>query len=175
MLNLRVLDFFDYGGKLDNDVSFVAPFPEPNLPARLAKNGSMMLCTANGWYQDDPRVCNGVRQCLTSYIDQESKRCNAKLNPNFPADNKLVPGGFGDQTFWEGNLNTTFRAHFLTYWLGLYTAPEVKSLARYWNDWHPKGMWDFRWGDQQWWPRPIAVFGEGEIKREVDHYDTINT
>lgn len=172
MLNLRVLDFFDYGGKLDNDVSFVAPFPEPNLPGRLARNGSMMMCTANGWYQDDPRICQGVRQCLSSYIDEESKRCTAS---QLPAEGKLVAGGAGDGVFWENNLNTTFRAHFLTYWLGLYTAPETKRLARHWNDWHPRGMWDYRWGDQQWWPRPIAMFGSGDTLREVDHYEEVNT
>ena len=32
-----------------------------------------------------------------------------------------------------------------------------------------------RWGDQQWWPRPIAMFGEGNLNKEIDHYDTINT
>lgn len=36
MLKLQLLDFFDYAGKLDNDVSFVAPFPEPNLPVSRA-------------------------------------------------------------------------------------------------------------------------------------------
>ena len=48
------------GGKLDNDVSFVSPFPEPNLPGRLAKNRSKMLCTQDEWYFDDPRVAQGT-------------------------------------------------------------------------------------------------------------------
>lgn len=58
---------------------------------------------------------------------------------------------------------------------GLYTAPETKRLARYWNYWHPRGMWDYRWGDQQWWPRPISMFGSGDVSAEIDHYDEINT
>ena len=39
LLNLRLLDYFDYAGKLDNDVSFVKPFPEPNLPKRMQQGG----------------------------------------------------------------------------------------------------------------------------------------
>ena len=56
LLQLRLLDFFDYAGKLDNDVSFVSPFPEPYLPKRLTLNGSYMMATQKGWYYDDPRV-----------------------------------------------------------------------------------------------------------------------
>lgn len=168
MLNLQLIDFFDYGGKLDNDVSFVAPFPEPNLPLKLATKNTKMMVTQNGWYYDDPRVAQGVHQCLNSWISDQTKLCKSK---NLP----LVPSGKDDPTFWESNLNATFRAHFLTFWFGLYTAPETYSLARYWNDWHPRGMWDFRWGDQQWWPRPISMFGTGNVAQEIDHYDLINT
>ena len=48
-------------------------------------------------------------------------------------------------------------------------------MSKYWNDWHPFGQWDYRWGDQQWWPRPIAVFGTGDLDKEIDRYDLINT
>ena len=61
------------------------------------------------------------------------------------------------------------------YWLGLYSAPEVKHMAQHWNEWHPKGMWDFRWGDQQWWPRPLSVFDRDPISKSIDHYATIDT
>lgn len=165
MLNLRVLDFFDYAAKLDNDVSFVSPFPDPNLPLRMATGGHYMLVSANGWYHDDPRISQGVQHCLFSYVKEEGKHCNAQL----------VPGGFHNPTFWETTYNTTFRAHFLVYWLGLYTAPETVHMAKYWNDWHPRGMWDFRWGDQQWWPRPIGMFGSGNLSKEILHFDIINT
>jgi len=168
MLNLRILDFFDYGGKLDNDVSFVAPFPEPNLPKRLVNLNAKMMVTQNGWYYDDPRVAQGVHQCLNGWIADQNTYCKGQ-NLN------LVANGRGDPTFWESNLNATFRAHFLTFWLGLYTAPETYSLAKYWNEWHPRGMWDYRWGDQQWWPRPISMFGEGNVAQEIDHFDLINT
>jgi uncharacterized protein YchJ len=169
MLNLKILDFFDYAGKLDNDVSFVAPFPEPNLPLRLAAKDTKMMVTQNGWYYDDPRVAQGVHQCLTAWTAEQSKLCKSH------GISHLTPRGKNDPTFWESNLNATFRAHFLTFWLGLYTAPETYSLARYWNDWHPRGMWDYRWGDQQWWPRPISMFGTGNVSQEIDHYDEINT
>jgi hypothetical protein len=43
MLQLRILEFFDYGDKLDNDVSFVAPFPEHNFPHRLTRNQTYMM------------------------------------------------------------------------------------------------------------------------------------
>ena len=50
----QALDYFDYAGKLDNDVSFVKPFPEPNLPKRMQQGGRKMLVTQKQWYYDDP-------------------------------------------------------------------------------------------------------------------------
>ena len=141
MPNLRLLDFFDYAAKLDNDVSFVNIFPNLNLPLLLASGRHYMLCSANGWYYDDPRISQGVSQCLTSFLTDQAKRCNKAI----------VPGGANDSTFFENTYNTTFRAHFLVYWLGLYTAPETRLMARHWNDFNPRGMWDYRWGDQQVW------------------------
>ncbi len=71
-------------------------------------------------------------------------------------------------------MNATFRAHFLVYWLGLYTAPETRTLAKYWNEWY-RGMWEFRWGDQQWWPRPMAMFSDIDVYSDIDRYDMIDT
>jgi hypothetical protein len=147
-------------------VSFVAPFPEPNLPQRLAINNTMILCTQKDWYYDDPRVAQGVKDTLNGWIGDEQKTC-----PSL----KLQAGGIKDDTFWESNLNATFRAHFLTFWFGLYAAPETRRLASYWNDRHPRGMWDYRWGDQQWWPRPVSMFGVGDVANEIDRWDMINT
>lgn len=170
MLNLKVLDFFDYAGKLDSDVSFVAPFPEPNLPRRMANSGALMLVTQKEWYSDDPRISAGVRACLDAYTAEENKHCETVQNRK-----GLVPRGMSSPLFWEGGMERTFRAHFLVYWLGLYTSPETKHMSKFWNDWHPHGMWDYRWGDQQWWPRPIAMFGSGDIDKEIDRFDLINT
>ena len=170
MTNLQILDYFDYGGKLDNDVSFVAPFPEPNLPKMLAKLETLMLVTQNSWYFDEPRIAQGIGQCVDNYIGIESLLCYPDEKGKL-----LIPGGMADPLFLTGNFNATFRAHFLTFWLGLYTAPETKLLAKHWNGWHPRGMWEYRWGDQQWWPRPIALFGEGNLTKEIFHYDMINT
>ena len=166
MLNLKLLDFFDYGGKLDNDVSFVAPFPEPNLPQRLARKSAKMSITQKEWYLDDTRISMGSELCLDHYITEESKKCG---------DKALEPRGKKDPTFWEAPLHTTFRAHFLTFWFGLYTAPETRHMARYWNYFHPWGMWYFRWGDQQWWPRPISMLGSGNVSKDIDVFDMIDT
>ena len=172
MLNLRLLDYFDYAGKLDNDVSFVAPFPEPNLPLRLASKGRKMLVTQQQWYYDDARIANGVEWCLHNYVKDQSVKCGT---PEKAEDHWLRPAGMGDPTFWETTFNTTFRAHFLVFWLGLYAAPEVKSMAKFWNDWGPHGMWHFRWGDQQWWPRPISMFDAEPLSSSIDHYRLIDT
>jgi hypothetical protein len=72
-------------------------------------------------------------------------------------------------------LNLTIRSHFITYWLGLYDAPETKALAEFWNGFHPRGMWDYRWGDQQWWTRPIAMFGDGNVSRDIDKFWQLNS
>jgi hypothetical protein len=175
MLNLQLLDFFDYASKLDSDVGFASPFPDPNLPLRMAKNGTKMLATQQQWYNDDGRITQGTRQCLEAYIDEESKLCGKGAKKNGKDIVWFRPGGENATVLWEGNLNLTFRAHFLVYWLGLYAAPEVKAMAKYWNDWHPRGMWDYRWGDQQWWPRPIAVFGTGDIAKDIERWEEINT
>lgn len=172
MLQLSILDFFDYAGKLDNDVSFVKTFPAPNLPYKMVSGQHKMLVTQQPWYYDDPRIAQGVFNTLYTYIDRENARC--KLGDGEDKD-KLKPAGSNDPTFWESNGNATFRAHFLVYWLGLYTAPEVVDLARYWNNVHPRGMWDYRWGDQQWWPRPIAMYLAESITRSILHYSKIDT
>eukprot|EP01040_Poterioochromonas_malhamensis_P008428 gene8428-9117_t len=171
-MNLKLLDYFDYASKLDNDVSFVSPFPTNNLPLLLIQGNHYMMNTQDGWYYDDPRISAGVELCLWHYINGESKYCNDQKGL---INTELLPGGYNDSTFFDTNYNTTFRAHFLVYWLGIYTSPEVKHMAKYWNDFHPWGMWDFRWGDQQYWPRPIAMFGNGNLKEEILHYDIINT
>eukprot|EP00596_Hydrurales_sp_CCMP1899_P002306 CAMPEP_0119038334 /NCGR_PEP_ID=MMETSP1177-20130426/7190_1 /TAXON_ID=2985 /ORGANISM="Ochromonas sp, Strain CCMP1899" /LENGTH=280 /DNA_ID=CAMNT_0007000781 /DNA_START=699 /DNA_END=1538 /DNA_ORIENTATION=- len=173
MLDLKIIDFFDYAAKLDNDVSFVAPFPAANLPLKLADKGIKMMGTQEKWYFDDPRVSNGLKQCLTTYVDKESQRCQklSKLKPIKSTHNDnlwLKPGGINSRIFWEGNtLNATFRAHFLVFWLGIYAAPETKDMAKHWNEFHPRGMWDYRWGDQQWWPRPIAMYGTGNVSADL--------
>jgi len=170
MMSLRLLDFFDYGGKIDNDVSFLQGFPEPNLALRMAKQGSMALGTQKDWYYDDARVARGVRECLFNFMEEEGKQCTA--TPKL----QLHAAGRNDPTFWhEHSLNCTFRSHFMTFWLGLYASPEVQVLAKHWGQWHPHGMWDYRWGDQQWWPRPIAMFTNASIQVTIDKYVLIDS
>ena len=172
LLTLNIIDYFDYLGKIDNDVSFLKGFPEPNLPYKMSKGGHMAMGTQKEWYYDDPRVANGVKFCLENFMENETKQC--KRDHKIP-EKSLHPAGINDPTLWESNLNRTFRSHFMTYWLGLYTSPEVKLLAKHWNDFHPHGMWDYRWGDQQWWPRPIAMFTNTSISITIDQYDMIDT
>ena len=131
-----------------------------------------MLVTQKQWYYDDPRIAAGVEPCLAKYMEDESRRCSEVMTGDKV---ELQPAGRQDQTFWESNFNATFRAHFLVFWLGLYSAPEVKSMAKHWNEWHPLGMWDFRWGDQQWWPRPISVFDGEPLDTSIDHFNLIDT
>lgn len=186
MQNLQILDYFDYGIKLDNDVSFVNSFPLPNLPLVMAQQGAKMLITTRDWYNDDPRICQGIRQCLQNYLHDENKICHmayhkdkdlAGLATHQAAidGSELIPGGINYTVFWENNMNVTFRSHFVAFWLGIYTSPQVKYFAQYWNDWDPRGMWDYRWGDQQYWPRPLALFGNGNLTQEILHYEDFNS
>lgn len=170
MLGLQILDYFDYGGKLDNDVSFVNKFPTPNLPLMMNEMKAKMLVTEAGWYNDDPRVAQGTKECLYKYMEQMSRQCGF-IN----SQDQIIPGGINATILWESNLNLTFRAHFLVFWLGLYTSSETVKLAKYWNEFSPRGMWDYRWGDQQWWPRPIAMFGSGNVDTDIYHYWVINS
>jgi hypothetical protein len=36
-------------------------------------------------------------------------------------------------------------------------------------------MWEYRWGDQQWWPRPLAMFSSGSAESDIDRYDDLDT
>lgn len=186
MLNLQILDFFDYGIKLDNDVSFATTFPLTNIPLLMAEQRAKMLITTREWYNDDPRICQGIRQCLQHYLHDENRVCRMAYHKGKDlsvlateqagADGaELIPGGINYTVFWENNMNVTFRSHFVVFWLGLYTAPQVKHFAKYWNDWDPRGMWDYRWGDQQYWPRPLALFGNGNLSQEILHYEDFNS
>jgi hypothetical protein len=170
MLNLQLIDYFDYGIKLDNDVSFVAEFPISNIPLQMSEWKAKMLITTQEWYHDDPRICQGIRLCLNAYLQQESQRC-----AQFTSMKELHPGGQNYTAFWENNMNVTFRSHFIIFWFGLYASPQVKSFAKYWNQWDPRGMWDYRWGDQQYWPRPLQLFGNGHLDEEIYHDNRLNS
>lgn len=128
-------------------MSFVAPFPEPNLALKLASRGVKMMGTHDSSFNDEKRVCQGVKKCLHAFIDMESQRCQTLKGKSVAAVPQdllwLKPGGLKASLFWENDMSATFRAHFVVFWLGLYAAPEVKAMSKYWNDWH--GMWDYRY------------------------------
>jgi hypothetical protein len=199
LLNLNILNYFDYCGKIDNDVSFLNDYPSQgmpipdsnnsnndnknkntyktyndsrNIPLQMVHGGHMALATQDEWYYDDIRVSNGVKNCIYNYIEMETNKCKLNYNNN---NEKLLPAGIHDPTFWESNMNRTFRSHFMVFWLGLYQSPEVKNLALHWNEFHPGGMWDYRWGDQQWWPRPIAMFTNITIKKTILKFNLIDS
>lgn len=143
MLTLDILDFFDYVGKLDSDVTFNVPFPEPNLPRRMIEKQARVMLTHNNWYHDAPQVCNGLTLCLDSYITQENKICQSIYGGQRKYE-WIARGEAAHGLFWEANMNTTFRSHFTLLWLGIYAAPETVAMAKFWNDFHPWGMWDYR-------------------------------
>ena len=133
-----------------------------------------MLTTQKDWYSDDPRIAQGTSACLSSFLEQYKKSCSNQQQS--PLAGGILEGrGMRNRTFWDSEMKITFRAHFLVYWFGIYAAPETKQMSKFWNDYHPGGMWDYRWGDQQWWPRPIAMFGTGDLWREIDCFDLIDT
>lgn len=169
LLNLRLLDFFDYAGKLDNDVIFPKTMPENNFPLVMVKQGSVLLYTQDVPLLDNWQVAQGVRQALMNYTLAETARCSLPEK-----DSLLLAGGRNDPLLWEGDLKKTIKSHFIVFWLGIYTAPETVEMARYWNEYHPKGMWDYRWTDQQWFPRPISMFGRSDTKTELYHYDALD-
>ncbi len=172
LLNVQLLDYFDYAGKIDNDVSFINKnFPETNLPLRMVKNEAMALSTQKEWYSDMPAVANGVKFCLENHLENETKQC--KRDHTKP-ELSLHSAGYLDGTFWE-KPEITFRSHFMIFWLGLYTSPECKLLSKHWNEFHPHGMWDYRWGDQQWWPRPIHIFTNTSINITIDKFTLIDS
>lgn len=194
LIKLKLLDYFDYVGKLDTDVSFISSFPSRNLPLLLAKHHAKVLVTQKDYYDDAPQVSQGVFNCLYSYLDIINSNCNLDTKYRY----EFQPSGYvSHEIFWRGNtmLKTTFRAHFTIFWLGLYSSPEVHSMAKYWNSFHPDGIfrinevltssfliiylfigqWAYRWGDQQYWPRPMSMFSSASHLDDVYHYNELDT
>lgn len=163
VLTLQLLDLFDYLAKVDDDLYFTKPFPEPNLPLKMARAGAYLLGPGGGLV-DDGKASIGLHAPVDAYVAMESSYCNGFHRERHIA---LLPGGLSNKTFFRTDL--TVMGYFVVTWLGLYTSPESMHFGQFWNSFHPHGIWDYRWTDQQWWPRPIALFGSGNLTKEVLH------
>lgn len=78
-----------------------------------------------------------------------------------------------------GDLQRNFRAHavlavqvftseFVGGWLGFFTSPELLLYGVMWNNF-PGGMWQYRWGDQQFWKTAVGLFDDGAHVEDVSY------
>ena len=182
MFKLKILDYFDYAGKIDYDILFHKAFPESNIPHHMAEKRLSVLTPHHTYYSDHlVAFDNAILNAMVSFVKQERKYCyDLSLSSQHPSATnhrqsvpflKLAPGGHRDLTFWDQYNAKTWSSNIFFFWLGLYSAPEVLHFSHFWNEFTP-GAWEYRWGDQQYWPRVLALFGEGNVKRELNFFSS---
>ncbi|KAK9908408.1 hypothetical protein WJX75_007462 [Coccomyxa subellipsoidea] len=143
---LRILDYFDYWWKIDDDVRWFGHLPM-DVTSRLVEEKRIFFHTAMDF---DPWWCIGpsLGESIELFMDTESDLCGRPLHA--AAQDKI----------WWRNDSYIYLSEFVGGWLGMYTSPELMEYGRIWN-YYPYSMWTWRWGDQQFWTKANGMFDDG--------------
>jgi hypothetical protein len=146
LADLRLLDFFDYFWKVDDDVRWFGPLPLDITP-HLVEQRAIWFHTAMA---HDPIDCIGppLAESVELYLNLQSAGCGRLLRAHAEGEP------------WFEDDTAIYFSEFVGGWLGLYSSPELLEYARVWNYW-PDGMWEWRWGDQQFWTKANGLFDDG--------------
>ncbi|BDA44630.1 hypothetical protein COCOBI_06-1070 [Coccomyxa sp. Obi] len=151
---LRILDYFDYWWKIDDDVRWFGDLPI-DITKRLVEERRIFFHTAMDF---DPWWCIGpsLAESIELFLDMESDLCGRPLRA--VAFDKI----------WWTNDSYIYLSEFVGGWLGMYTSPELMEYARIWN-YYPYSMWTWRWGDQQFWTKANGMFDDGSGILDLSH------
>ncbi len=143
---LRILDYFDYWWKIDDDVRWFNRLPM-DLTAQLVAERSIFFHTQMDF---DPWPCIGapLGQSIELFLHSESELCGRSL-----------AAAAADAPWWT-NDTVIYLSEFVGGWLGMYTSPELLEYGRIWN-YYDSAMWKLRWGDQQFWTKANGLFDDG--------------
>ncbi|KAK9908017.1 hypothetical protein WJX75_001601 [Coccomyxa subellipsoidea] len=155
---LRVLDFFDFWMKLDDNVRWAGKFPGDITHHLISKHRIFFHA---GLHRLADLDCiglwrQGASKPVQLYLDSESNRCRRIL---WPA---------ALQQPWFSDDSQVFAADFAGGWLGFWTAPEVLMYGLIWNNF-PGGTWEYRWGDQHFWKSALGLFDDGSHIEDVSY------
>ena len=152
---LRVLDYFDFWWKIDDDSRWFGPLPL-DITRTMAQKRAVFFQTA---VAHDPWSCTGpaLGESVQLYVDMESALCGRLLRP----------AAFDKQ--WFQNDTYIYYSEFVGGWLGLYASPELLQYARIWDN-MPGGMWTWRWGDQQFWTKANGLFDDGSGILDLSYF-----
>ena len=157
MLNLFIIDYFDYVAKIDTDMVFYRPMPENILRSMIDHEKNLL--TMYDLYDDrGTGKGEGVVNWLDKYVIEEQGQCNGVHASGVvlrPADGRV-----DNPLYWRTTDHQwkTIYSNFMIAWLGLYSSPEVTHLAHSYEYQCDKARFEQRWSDQSWWPHPLVLF-----------------
>lgn len=154
MLQLEMLDYFDFFMKIDDDIKFLKPLDEDFINDRVVPKRSVLFHTMETF---DHAVCAvNLNHAVSSFLSSESSLCQRSL---VAVRNDDV---FKDET-------SIYYSNFMGGWLGLFTSPEMLHFSNFWYNYEP-GMWEHRWGDQQFWTKAVGLFHMKERVMSLEEY-----
>lgn len=149
MMRLRVLDFFDFVYKVDDDIGFVRRMPE-DPAALMASEHKLFFKTSPDNARDSAICAVNSLAFQTAYLRAEGARCGDGRG--------LRARGEGAPSWQEDTVSVY--GNFVGMWLGYFASPQLLHFSDAWLT-YPNGTWVYRWTDQQYWPRALALVDEG--------------
>lgn len=141
MLQLDVLNAFDFFAKIDADITFTKTV---DLVDVLWNEESYFMHTLQ-MESDYPPCALTLQQSTWTYT--QAAACA------FSPPDDFRP------------LRKVFYSNFVVGWLGLFQSPQMLQYAEFWWSW--PGGWRFRWSDQQFWTTALFV-GAVDSKHVTD-------
>lgn len=154
MLRLEILDYFDYFMKIDDDIKFIKPLVEDFINDRVVPKRSVLFHSMESI--EDPSCAINLNHAISSFLGFESSLCERSL-----------VAVRNDDEF--KNETTMYYSNFIGGWLGLFTSPEMLHFSNFWYNYEP-GMWEHRWGDQQFWTKAVGLFHTKERVISLEEY-----
>jgi hypothetical protein len=147
LFRLRVLDLFDWFVKIDDDVKFLGTLPHHPV-ANASARRQFFVHTSRWPFYDADECTIGSDVFKEEYLRNESARCGRAVAPIA-----------GRERWWKDR-RTILAGNFLGGWLGLFASPQLLHFSRQWHTYSP-GMWEHRWGDQQYWCGALGLVTRG--------------
>ncbi|KAA8494329.1 hypothetical protein FVE85_4304 [Porphyridium purpureum] len=137
---LKVIDYFDFVFKFDADMRACRSAPMDMVGDMIRTRAVYMTSQTL-----TDRKCSGTnKELLFHFLAKEEQRCGFRIHPQA-----------NEHMWWDDQLVPY--SNFFGVWLGLLTSPEVSRFAVEYRDF-TTGLWENRWGDQQFWSNIWGLF-----------------
>lgn len=153
MMRLPVMDFFDMWFKIDWDVKFFGPMPDL-LEVAQYESKQPAVAVFSDYYDEPDWVTLGTLDWERAVFAEASQGCPGVRAPFTCRDAATC------------HSRRVVHSNFIGGYMGFWQSPEVMWLAsRY--EVFLDGMWQHRWGDQQFWSHVMAMLLSAEEQREL--------